>query len=212
MDGDDNNYVSNSIATGVKESTHPTTSVVIHNRDNQKNTINNHSNHHHLNNGEGSRSHKNSSSSFGKSSTASHRQQQHFHTAATHQTTVIASNSKMKNNIGHKVSQTKRIQLSTAAKRCKSMEKSNAGDNNDNNSKVINHVDDICKADDDYVDNTNEDENHSSPVVNARSRPIKDDLSANNSTQTQSTESPTLVRVKMWQTESCVLLPHQHMA
>ncbi|CAG9802732.1 unnamed protein product [Chironomus riparius] len=189
------------------------TSVVKDNRDNQNinhSNFQNHPNakHQHYNGCGGStkishyiRSHKNSSSSFSKNSTNSHRStaQQHYH---THQTTVFGN--KMKNNIGHKMSQTKRIQLSTAAKRCKSIEKSNAGDNN---SKAIN-LDNICKADD-YVDN-NEDDN-SLPLVNALSRQIKDDLSANNSTQTQSTESPTLVRVKMWQTESCVILPH-HMA
>ena len=189
------------------------TSIVKDNRNNQNI---NHSNfqyhpnakHQHYNGSGGStkishdiRSHKNSSSSFSKNSTNSHRSttQQHYH---THQKTVFGN--KMKNNIGHKVSQTKRIQLSTAAKRCKSIEKSNAGDNN---SKAIN-LDNICKADD-YVDN-NEDDN-SLPLLNALSRQIKDDLSANNSTQTQSTESPTLVRVKMWQTETCVILPH-HMA
>lgn len=222
MDGNSQNdgLESNSIipSRNRKEVKNSTTSVVIHNRDNQNI---NHSNfqyhpnakHQHQlqHNGGGStkskishdiRSHKNSSSSYSKNSTNSHRSTtQHYH---VHQTNVFGN--KMKNNIGHKVSQTKRIQLSTAAKRCKSIEKStHAGDNN---SKAINH-DNICKADD-YVDNNNEDDN-SLPLVNALSRQIKDDLSANNSTQTQSTESPTLVRVKMWHTDSCVILPH-HMA
>jgi hypothetical protein len=91
---------------------------------------------------------------------------------------------KMRNNYGHKASQTKRIQLSSASKRCKS--NVNYGDVN-----TI-HVDDICKADD-----------------GATVRQINDEVSADNSTQ--STASPTLVKVKTWYTQSSIELP-QHLA
>lgn len=210
-DADTDGYQSNALKPSGNQN-EATTSVVIHNQNTNHSNFQYHPNakqHQQQHNGGGSktsqtishdiRSHKNSSSSFSKNSTNSHRSasQQHFH---AHQTTVIGN--KMRNNTGHKVSQTKRIQLSTAAKRCKSMETSNAVDNNSNSHKVINH-DDICKADDDCADNNEDDDN---------SRQMKDNLSGNNSTQTQSTASPTLVRVKMWQTESRVILPHQHMA
>jgi hypothetical protein len=174
--------------------------LVIHNRDNQNTNHSNSQYHpnarqhrHKQHNGDGSmrgmHGHKNSSSTFNKNSFNSHRSTiQHYH---THQTNVFGSDIK-NNNIGHKVSQTKRIQLSTAAKRCKSLEKSNHGDNN---SETVDNFDNICE-----------------PLVNAVARQIKDDLSANNSTQTQSTASPTLVRAKVWETESCTVIPLQHTA
>jgi hypothetical protein len=157
-------------------------------------------------------SHKNLSPSFGESSKQngptteqqSHQQQQYQHNH--HPLTVFGN--KTKNNVGHKASQTKRIQLSTAAKRCKSINRSNAVDNN--NSKTIN-LDDICKADDvedEEEEVEYEDDNCVAVVSTPNQRHNVDvDTVANNSIDTQSTESPTLVKVKTWYTESSVTVP-----
>lgn len=111
----------------------------------------------------------------------------HFTTPISSQAAVVFGN-KTRNNIGHKASQTKRIQLSTAAKRCKSMNRSSAADNN--NSKSIN-LDDICKADDD-------DDNCVAPISTV-------DNHSNSISTIQSTESPTLVKVKAWYTDTVTL-------
>lgn len=152
-------------------------------------------------------SHKNLSPSFGENSkrngpTMEQQQQQQYH--HNHPLTVFGN--KTKNNVGHKASQTKRIQLSTAAKRCKSINRSNAVDNN--NSKAIN-LDDICKADeveDKREEVDDEDDNCVAVVSTPNQRHNIDvDTVANNSTQ--SSKSPTLVKVKTWYTESTVSLP-----
>lgn len=133
-----------------------------------------------------------SSSSYCRNSTNSHRPHLHYHRT----TTNVFGVNKMRNNIGHKVSQTKRIQLSTAAKRCKSIDnKSNVVDNNNSN-----------EADDS--------DNCKTTFINAlgNRQIIADNSSANNSS-TRSTESPTLVRVKTWYTEQNVnVVLSQHLA
>lgn len=139
-------------------------------------------------------SHKNLSSSFGANPRANgppHQQQQQFH--HPNQPSTVFGN-KTKNNVGHKASQTKRIQLSTAAKRCKSINRSQAVDNN--NSKAIN-PDDICKADGADGQRADVDDDK---CVSSRQR--------QNSISNRS-ESPTLVTVKTWYTES-VALPSPH--
>lgn len=130
----------------------------------------------------------------------SQQQQQQIH---HHPLTVFGN--KTKNNVGHKASQTKRIQLSTAAKRCKSINRSNAVDNN--NSKAIN-LDDICKAEDveDEAKKVDDDDNCAA-VGNTRNQRHTDVDTVANSVSTQSAESPTLVRVKTWYTESTVSMP-----
>lgn len=174
-----------------------------HNRQHQRGAISTKSN------GNGStksddnhQGHKNLSSSFGESSREGngHAQHQPYHPLQP-PTTVFGN--KTKNNVGHKASQTKRIQLSTAAKRCKSINRSNAVDNN--NSKTIN-LDDICKADD--VEDGKDDDNCVA-VVNTPNQRHNIDIEtiANNSISTQSMESPTLVKVKTWYTETTVALP-----
>lgn len=92
-----------------------------------------------------------------------------------------------------------RIQLSTAAKRCKSINRSNAVDNN--NSKTIN-LDDICKADE-AADGA-EDVEHGD---NFASQNQRHNIDVEASISTQSTDSPTLVKVKTWFTESAVATP-----
>lgn len=148
-------------------------------------------------------SHKNLSPSFGvnpKRNGSTQQQYQHLH--HPHHPVAVFGN-KTKNNIGHKASQTKRIQLSTAAKRCKSINRSKAVDNN--NSKAVNPSDN-CKAagaservrDDKCV-----------TVVNTPNHGNNLDIEtiATNSLSTQSTESPTLVKVKTWYTAESVALP-----
>ena len=152
-------------------------------------------------------SHKKLSPSFGENlnrngpTTKQHsqQQQQQYH---HHPLTVFGN--KTKNNVGHKASQTKRIQLSTAAKRCKSINRSNAVDNN--NSKAIN-LDDICKAED--VEEVDDETDNCAAVTNTPNKRhnIDVDTVANNSISTQSAESPTLVKVKTWYTDSTVSLP-----
>lgn len=156
--------------------------------------------------------HKILSPSFGENSKQQNgpttEQQQNPHPLHNphHPVTVFAN--KTRNNVGHKASQTKRIQLSTAAKRCKSINRSNAVDNN--NSKAIN-LDDICKADDvegEGGKGDNDDDNCAAIVNTPNQRHNVDvDTIANNSISTQSTESPTLVKVKTWYTEASVALP-----
>lgn len=117
---------------------------------------------------------------------------------------------KTRNNVGHKASQTKRIQLSTAAKRCKSIDRSNAVDNN--NSKNVN-LDDICKADDDVEGGRKgaDDGDNCVTAVNTPNQRHNFDIDTiANSVSTQSTESPTLVKVKTWYTEATVALPSSH--
>lgn len=152
-------------------------------------------------------SHKKLSPSFGENlnrngpTTKQHsqQQQQQYH---HHPLTVLGN--KTKNNVGHKASQTKRIQLSTAAKRCKSINRSNAVDNN--NSKAIN-LDDICKAED--VEEVEDETDNCVVVTNTPNQRHNTDVDtvANNSISTQSAESPTLVKVKTWYTDSTVSLP-----
>lgn len=148
-------------------------------------------------------SHKNLSSSFGLNPKANgpthHHQQQQFH--HPNQPSTVFGN-KTKNNVGHKASQTKRIQLSTAAKRCKSINRSQAVDNN--NSKAIN-PDDICKTDgaDGQRGNVDDDDKCVS-IVNTSTAPHQRHNSISNRS-----ESPTLVTVKTWYTES-VALPSSH--
>lgn len=141
--------------------------------------------------------HRNLSSSFGESSKRADEPSPpsyHQH-LQLHPTTTVFGN-KTKSNVGHKASQTKRIQLSTAAKRCKSINRSNAVDNN--NSKTIN-LDDICKADD-----AEDDDN----CVNAPNQRHNVDVDvAHSISTTQSVDSPTLVKVKTWYTEASVALP-----
>jgi ribosomal protein L44E len=158
-----------------------------------------------------SQSHKNLSSSFGENSKQRNgptQQQQQYQQHPHHSTAVFGN--KTKNNVGHKASQTKKIQLSTAAKRCKSINRSSAVDNN--NSKTIN-LDDICKAEDVEkeekevggfgAETSDADDNY---VTSHQRHNIDADTIANNSiSTTQSTDSPTLVKVKTWYTESTVV-------
>ena len=151
-------------------------------------------------------SHKNLSPSFGvnpkRNNGSTQQQYQHLH--HPHHPVAVFGN-KTKNNIGHKASQTKRIQLSTAAKRCKSINRSNAVDNN--NSKAVN-PDDICKAA--GASERIKDDDNCVTVVNASNHRHNLDIEtiATTSLSTQSTESPTLVKVKTWYTaESTVALP-----
>jgi hypothetical protein len=156
-------------------------------------------------------SHKKLSPSFGENfnrngpttKQQSQQQQQQIH---HHPLTVFGN--KTKNNVGHKASQTKRIQLSTAAKRCKSINRSNAVDNN--NSKAIN-LDDICKAEDveDGEKEVDDEDDNCATIMNTPNQRhnVDVDTVANNSISTQSTGSPTLVKVKTWYTESTVSLP-----
>lgn len=119
------------------------------------------------------------------------QQYQHLH----HPLNVFGN--KSKNNVGHKASQTKRIQLSTAAKRCKSMKRSNAVDNK--NSKTINL--------DDKAVRTKEDDNCVMVINTPNQRQnIDPEAIANCRITTKSLESPTLVTVKTWYTESSVQL------
>lgn len=146
-----------------------------------------------------SQNHKDLSSSFGANSkrhgpppTQQQQYQHHLH----HPLNAIGN--KTKNNVGHKASQTKRIQLSTAAKRCKSMK----GSVDNNNSKTIN-LDDICKA-----GGTKEDDDCVMAINTPNQRQNFDpEAIASISTTTKSIESPTLVKVKTWYTESSVPLP-----
>lgn len=154
-------------------------------------------------------SHKKLSPSFGENlnrngpttKQPSQQQQQQYH---HHPLTVFGN--KTKNNVGHKASQTKRIQLSTAAKRCKSINRSNAVDNN--NSKAIN-LDDICKAEDvgDEGKEVDDEDDNCAAVMNTPNQRHNVDETVANSISTQSTGSPTLVKVKTWYTESTVSLP-----
>ncbi|KAG5685026.1 hypothetical protein PVAND_014229 [Polypedilum vanderplanki] len=156
----------------------------------ERNQITNHSNslhfNFHPNNGSNNgcsitKYNNNSSNSKHRSrnfTSSQHRTIHHYHTHHHQKTTVFGN--KMRNNFGHKVSQTKRIQLSTAAKRCKSLERSSATDNN-NQTEII--------------------EDESEELVE----------SACNESSNQSTDSPTLVKVKTWYTESSIVLP-SHLA
>jgi hypothetical protein len=157
-----------------------------------------------------SQSHKNLSPSSGGPSqsgrngptTAQQQQQQYQHLHHPHQALAVFGN-KTKSNVGHKASQTKRIQLSTAAKRCKSINRSSAADNN--NSKSIN-LDDICKADDGLNESNDVNDEVDGGDCEAQRHQVESEAAANNSISTQSTESPTLVKVKTWYTESSVPL------
>lgn len=150
-------------------------------------------------------SHKNLSPSFGANPRRNgSTQQQYQHLHHPHHPVAVFGN-KTKNNIGHKASQTKRIQLSTAAKRCKSNSRSNTVDNN--NSKAVN-PDDICKAAGASERTRNDDD--SVTIANTPNHRHNLDIEtiATTSLSTQSTESPTLVKVKTWYTaESTVALP-----
>lgn len=152
----------------------------------------------------GSQSRKNLSSSFGLNSKPKRpMQQQKFHHLhhPPHPLNVLGDNTK--NNVGHKASQTKRIQMSTAAKRCKSMNRSKAVDNN--NSKAIN-LNDICKADDvtDGQEEKYDDVNYDA-AVKMPSQCLNLDTGTLNSISNRSTESPTLVKIKTWYIEASVI-------
>jgi hypothetical protein len=125
------------------------------------------------------------------SSTTDNAANKNSHFAHHHaNTTTTTSGNKMRNNVGHKASQMRRIQLSTAAKRCKSIE-------NHHYHKTATAA--MTTTDEDEIEEEN-------PQVNA----VNEDISsANNShtTNQSATESPTLVRVKTWYTESHVQLP-----
>lgn len=116
--------------------------------------------------------------------------QAHHNTSMATSSGTFAGN-KMRNNVGHKASQMRRIQLSTASKRCKST---------DNNPKAINNTHHDKAA----TTTTDDDDADKSCQIN-----VGDDMTSANNSTTQSTESPTLVRVKTWYTESSfgVLLP-----
>lgn len=144
-------------------------------------------------------SHKNLSPSFGVNSKRSGpTQQQPYHHLHHPRHPVAVFANKTRNNVGHKASQTKRIQLSTAAKRCKSINRSDALDNN--NSKVVN-PDDICEAANDdtcVVTLVNTPNHHHNPDA---------ETIATTSSQCSS-EPATLVKVKTWYTaETTVALP-----
>ena len=88
---------------------------------------------------------------------------------------------KIRNNVGHKASQMRRIQLSTAAKRCKSM---------DNNiPKAINSHKAATTTEDDNIEES------------CRANAIDDSTSANSSTS-QAIGPRKLVKVKTWYTQS----------
>lgn len=150
-----------------------------------------------------SHSHKSSFSKNFTHNSSSNNSRTNATTTTMHYHTTTVLGNKMRNNSGHKVSQTKRIQLSTAAKRCKSMDRANAVDNNP---KAINRDDDICVA-------TDTDDVAVVVVAGdcARTRQIIDDASVNNSSN-QSTQSPTLVRVKTWYTEASIIVLPTHSA
>lgn len=163
---------------------------------------------HYVNGSSKSKMCENLSTSFGVNSNpngSTTQQQQQF--SHLHHPTFDVIGNKTKNNVGHNSSQMKRIQLSSAAKRCKSTNRSN--DINNNNSEVIN-LDDICKADDvaDGVKASVADDNCVT-VINTPNQHLNIDIEANTnqSISTQSMESPTLVKVKTWYTESTVVLP-----
>lgn len=118
-----------------------------------------------------------------------------------HQHLAVFGN-KSKNNVGHKTSQTKRIQLSTAAKRCKSMNRTNAAENNNNNNSKAINLDGICEADDGA-----EGERENDDSDNFETRNIDIESGASNGISTHLAESPTLVKVKAWYTASSVALP-----
>lgn len=88
---------------------------------------------------------------------------------------------KIRNNVGHKASQMRRIQLSTAAKRCKSM---------DNNiPKAINSHKAATITEDDNIEE------------NCQANVIDESTSANSSTS-QAIGPRKLVKVKTWYTQS----------
>lgn len=120
--------------------------------------------------------------------------QEHYNTSMTTSSGTFVGN-KMRNNVGHKASQMRRIQLSTASKRCKSI---------DNNPKVINNQTHHETAATTTTTATKDDDADKSCQIN-----VGDDMTSANNSTTQSTESPTLVRVKTWYTESSygVLIP-----
>lgn len=105
----------------------------------------------------------------------------------TSMTTTTRSNfvgNKMRNNVGHKASQMRRIQLSTAAKRCKSMD--------NNNPKTINCSDPNNKALP-TTTTTDDDDTEGSHQTNA---------SDAHSSTSQSIGPRKLVKVKTWYTQS----------
>ncbi len=102
--------------------------------------------------------------------------QQHKHNTTSTATFV---GNKMRNNVGHKASQMRRIQLSTASKRCKSM------DNNTRHDKSATST-----------------TNDSSDVDKSCQINVGEEMTSANNSTAQSLESPTLVRVKTWYTES----------
>lgn len=113
------------------------------------------------------------------------------HNTSTATSSGTFAGNKMRNNVGHKASQMRRIQLSTASKRCKST---------DNNPKAINNTHQEKAA----TTGTDDDDADRSCQIN-----VGDDMTSANNSTSQSTASPTLVRVKTWYTESSygVLVP-----
>lgn len=92
---------------------------------------------------------------------------------------------KIRNNVGHKASQMRRIQLSSASKRCKSMD--------NNTPKAINSHTDPLKA-----ATTTGDDN----IVESRQTNAVDDSTSANSSTSQAIGPRKLVKVKTWYTQS----------
>lgn len=109
----------------------------------------------------------------------------HAHAKTTSTTSSNFVGNKIRNNVGHKASQMRRIQLSTAAKRCKSMD--------NNPSKAINSHMDPHKA----ATTTADDDVEESRQANA----VDDSMSAN-SCASQVIAPRKLVTVKTWYTQS----------
>lgn len=100
----------------------------------------------------------------------------------TSTSSVTFAGNKMRNNVGHKASQMRRIQLSTASKRCKSTE---------NTPKAINNTHQEKAATTDHND-----------ADKSCHISVGDDMTSANNSTSQSTASPTLVKVKTWYTQS----------
>lgn len=118
----------------------------------------------------------------------SHETHQQLCTSAATSSGTFTGN-KMRNNVGHKASQMRRIQLSTASKRCKSTDNNPKAINNTHHDRAATTITTTTTADDDDADK--------SCQIN-----VGDDMTSANNSTSQSTESPTLVRVKTWYTES----------
>lgn len=101
----------------------------------------------------------------------------HHHPSAATSSGTFAGN-KTRTNAGHKASQMRRIQLSTASKRCKPTDHQPKAINNTHHERAAVDADKSCQIN------------------------VGDDATSANNSTTQSTESPTLVRAKTWYTET----------